>query len=220
MANEILYALNEARSCSDRPLSKLSIQKLLYLSGALAPIKDVILAYLSFITLIRGPYSKDIQNTLDHLVAIGLVEIVSFEKSNKAAYVNYQIAEAGKDVVKLLREYVHEDEKYWWISLVTKLVYTYFHAEGLEGNMDDKIKALVYQDPTYRKYKDNGQFHHLIELGNPNGLTYQLIDFIKEYFVKERVSIIKQGYRRTTEIILLTFFEYLYLNHLSEQLQK
>ena len=216
MANEILYALNEARSKGGGTLSKLSLQKLLYLSGALAPIKRVILEYLHFITEKRGPYSKDIQNTVDHLVAMGLVEITRFETFRGGSLANYRISKVGQTVVDLLLQYPKEAEKCWWISLVTKLVFSYFYGEGLRGKNDEKIKSLVYQDPTYKDLKLKGLFHHLIELDDQKSVTFKLISAMKEYITKHMPATSKSDDRRSAEILLSAFFEYLYINSLSE----
>jgi uncharacterized protein YwgA len=217
MANEILYALNEAQSHGEGTLSKLSLQKLLYLSGALAPIKRIVLEYLHFITEKRGPYSKDIQNTVDHLVAIGLVKIIHFEEIKGGSLANYKISEAGHRAVDLLTQYPQEADKSWWISFVTKLIFSYFHGEGLKGKNDEKIKSLVYQDPTYKDLRIKGLFHHLIELDDPKSVTYKLISSMKEYMEKNRSAISKSDHRRSAEILLSTFFEYLYINYLSEE---
>jgi uncharacterized protein YwgA len=195
MANEILYALNEARSKGEGTLSKLSLQKLLYLSGALAPIKRVILEYLHFITEKRGPYSKDIQNTVDHLVAMGFVEITRFETFRGGALANYRISKVGQTVVDLLLQYPKEAEKCWWISLVTKLVFSYFYGEGLRGKNDEKIKSLVYQDPTYKDLKLKGLFHHLIELDDQKSVTFKLISAMKEYITKHMPATSKSDDR-------------------------
>jgi hypothetical protein len=216
MANEILYALNEARSKGEGTLSKLSLQKLLYLSGGLAPIKRVILEYLHFITEKRGPYSKDIQNTVDHLVAMGLVEITHFETFRGGSLANYRISKVGQTVVDLLLQYPEEAEKCWWISLVTKLVFSYFYGEGLRGKNDEKIKSLVYQDPTYKDLKLKGLFHHLIELDDQKSVTFKLISAMKEYITKHMPATSKSDDRRSAEILLSAFFEYLYINSLSE----
>jgi uncharacterized protein YwgA len=217
MANEILYALNEAHSRGEGTLSKLSLQKLLYLSGALAPIKRVVLEYLHFITEKRGPYSKDIQNTVDHLVAIGLVEITHFDKIRRGSLANYKISEAGRTVVDLLIQYPREADKSWWISLVTRLIFSYFGGEGLKGKDDEKIKSLVYEDPTYKDLKNRGLFHHLIELDDQKGFTYKLITSMNEYMEKSRLAGSRVNLRRRAEIVLSTFFEYLYINYLSKK---
>ena len=216
MANEILYALNEARSHGEGTLSKLSLQKLLYLSGALAPIKRLVVEFRHFITEKRGPYSKDIQNTVDHLVAIGLAEITHFRKIKRGSLANYRISGSGQAAVDLLIQYPKEADRCWWISLVTRLIFSYIVGEGLQGKDDEKIKSLVYQDPTYKSLRIKELFHHLIELEDENGVTHKLVSSMKEYMGKNRATGSEISRGRSAEILLSTFFEYLYLNYLSE----
>jgi uncharacterized protein YwgA len=182
MANEVLYALNAVKKTSLGHLSRLTLQKILYLSGALAPLKDIVLTYLKYNADYLGPYERRIQNTVDHLVGIGLVDVLYFEDTRKGgALTNYGITDTGQEVVHRLVEYSHEEEKAWWISLVTSVAYSYLVADGLSGTVDDKIRALVYKDPTYEPYKQKKLFRHLIDLTDKNGLTYQFTEFIKDY---------------------------------------
>ena len=183
----------------------------------LVRVRDITLEYIKFITEKRGPYSKDIQNTVDHLVATGLVSIQSFERVKGGSLANYKITEAGQEAIKLLRLYNVEDEKHWWISLITNMAFTYYFVDELKGTNDDKIKTLVYQDPTYKKLKRSGYFHSLIELDDPENLTYQLIQFIKTHAENNVTSTRDANPRRVAEIIILTFFEYLYVSYLKEQ---
>src|SRR4051812_38083269 len=114
-ANEILYVLDSVEGVTGQAASKIVIQKLLYLSACLAPIKDIILAFLKFTRIQRGPYNGEIQNILDHLVAYDLVKIVQFRvihDKNSIGY--YQITEGGKNAVKKLTNYSVEEEKHWW----------------------------------------------------------------------------------------------------------
>ena len=70
-ANEILYALEAIKVYGDGIVSKVALQKIIYLSTVLAPIKEIVLSFLRFQYNYRGPWNVDIQNTVDHLVAIG-----------------------------------------------------------------------------------------------------------------------------------------------------
>ena len=219
MANEVLYVLDAVDNCSKEIVSKLALQKLLYLSSSLAPLKDIILSYLRFLYKQRGPYSKDIQNTVDHLVALGLVEVVSFEKTyeGKYALTDYKISEPGKEAVKLLRAYNLEDEKYWWINTVTRLAISYTKAEGFESEDLDNIVKLVYQEPSFKKLRVERKFDYLINFQDiETHITNRLIDFLKKYSERNILRYKKENEREAIEILLLSFFEYLYVNFLSE----
>lgn len=217
MANEVLYALNAVNETIVRHLSKLTLQKVLYLSGAFAPLKDVLLEYLKFNAEKLGPYERTIQNTIDHLVGIGLVDVTYFEETNKGgALTHYVITDTGKETVRCLVLYPHEEEKAWWISLVTRLSYSYLVADGLNGTVDEKIRNIVYQDPTYEPYKKKNLFRRLIDLSDKNGLTYQFSEFLKTYSTGNNILSADLSERKKAEIMLVTFMEYLYTGVLNE----
>jgi len=217
MANEILYALSAVNKTSAGHLSRLTLQKVLYLSGALAPLKSVLLAYLKFNAENLGPYERTIQNTIDHLVGIGLVNVIYFEETLKrGALTNYEITDIGQEVVDRLSLYPHEEEKRWWISLVTCAVYTYLTADGLNGSIDDKVRSIVYQDPTYEPFRKKNLFRHLIDLTDRNGLTFQFAEFLKAYSAQKNVVSADLSERKKVEIMLVTFMEYLYTGVLNE----
>ena len=77
-SNEILYLFYSADELNWPCMSKIGAQKCLYLSEILSPIKEIVLAFLNFIYLHKGPYSKDVQNILDNLAALNAIEITSF----------------------------------------------------------------------------------------------------------------------------------------------
>ena len=78
-ANEVLYALYAADRIANEAVSKLGLQKLLYLAASFAPIKNIVLSVVRFSRLGRGPYSKHIQNAIDQLVAYDLADISDFK---------------------------------------------------------------------------------------------------------------------------------------------
>ncbi len=217
MANEVLYALEAAKKTSVGYLSRLTLQKTLYLSGALAPLKKVFLEYLRFISHNLGPYRGEIQETVDHLVGIGLVDIIYFDTTNHGGSLsNYVISDTGEEVIKRLVQYPYEEDKYWWISLVTGLAFSYLMSDGLSGSVDDKIKSIIYQDPTYTTYKEKNLFKKLIDLSDKDGLTYQYSEFLKAYVHESTATPSDLSERKQVEIMLVTFMEYLYTGVLNE----
>lgn len=217
MANEILYALSASKKTSVGYLSRLTLQKILYLSGALSPLKDVLLEYLKFNAEMLGPYERRIQNTVDHLVGIGLVDVAYFEETRKGgALTNYIITDTGQIVVDRLIQYSNEEEKAWWISLVISMTYSYLEASDLNGTVDEKVRTMVYQDPTYEPYRKNNLYRRLIDLSDKKGLTYQFIEFIKEYASHNGMLSPDLDERKKVAIMLVAFMEYLYTSVLNE----
>lgn len=214
MANEILYVLDAAQQHGSGIVSKLSLQKMLFLSGALSPIKEVVLAFMKYITYFRGPYSKDIQNTIDHLVAAGLVDLVDYSHSinGKELYADYKITAGGLEAVVLLSRYPNEEEKHWWISIICRLTQIYIQSPQLSGTEDERIMMLVYQEPSYKTLRLERKQRYMIDLD----ITRKLISFLKEYTRTGIVVTTNKILRREAETIMIAFFEYLYLNYVNE----
>ncbi|WP_426479362.1 hypothetical protein ACP3T3_07900 [Chryseobacterium sp. CBSDS_008] len=220
-SNEILYVLHSIHVSKGKSVSKIALQKLLYLSAALAPVKEIILSIIRFQRIQRGPYSKDIQNIVDHLVAYGLVEIKDFEIiKDKNAIALYEIAEGGIHAVERLLQYSVEEEKYWWISCISKLSLIYSELDSAENDNEfdglDKIVRIVYQDYTFKETKENSHFRALIDFNDTDKPTAQTIKFVKEYIEENRDMFSFTNERFEAELILTAFFNHFYNNYLIE----
>jgi uncharacterized protein YwgA len=220
--NEILYALHSVEDTSGIPVSKILLQKLLYLAASLAPIKDVVLSFLRFTRIQRGPYSSEIQNIVDHLVACGLVQIVDFrviQDKNSVGF--YRITESGKRAVSFLSRYSVEEEKFWWIRSVTKLAYIFSSDEAMKKSEEyeglDRVVHLVYQDFTFKDAKETRFFRALIDFSDQDGKTNQLIQLIKDYLHNNAAMFTRVDERKQAELILLGFFEEYFANYLEQQ---
>lgn len=217
-SNEILYLFYSADELKWPFLSKIGVQKCLYLSEILSPLKEIILSFLNFIYLHKGPYSKDIQNILDNLVALNAIEVVSFTTTNGNSYADYKITEAGKSLVENLVSYPVEKEKLVWIRTVMKIVDAYKGCYGLDDRYKgvDRIIDLVYQEPTFKELRQRQAKRESIPFGAENKLTVELINLLKTIEQELPEKFDKNKYRLNLETILLSFFEYLYIEHLSE----
>lgn len=217
-SNEILYLFYSANKLNWPSVSKIGVQKCLYLSEILSPLREIILSFLNFIYLHRGPYSKDVQNTLDYLVSVNALEAVSFTTSGRNAYVDYRIIDVGKSLVEDLIAYSVERKKLEWIELIMKLVDAYEDSYGLSEQYSgvDRIIDLVYQEPSFKELQHRDAKRERILFGAGNELTIELIDFLKtvEHELPDRFE--KDKYKLNLETILLSFFEYLYVEHLSQ----
>ena len=220
-SNEILYVFYSVDELSLPFLSKIGIQKCIYLSEILSPLKEIILSFLNFIYLHKGPYSKDIQNILDHLVALDGIEVDSFSTYGKYSYVNYKITEAGKYLVENLIYDPIEEEKLQWIRIVMKLIDAYKDAYGLSEEYQgiDKIIGLVYQEPSFYEIKQRSGKRELIPIGDKDTLTMELIHFLEKVEEALPPKFDREKYKLDLETVLLAFFEYLYVEYLSEKAQ-
>lgn len=220
-SNEILYVLNAVQISKGKSVSKIALQKLLYLSSALAPIKEIILSIIRFQRIQRGPYSKDIQNIVDHLVAYGLVKISDFKViKDKNAIALYEISDGGKNAVTKLLQYSVEEEKYWWISCISRLSLMYSELDSAENDHEfkglDKIVRIVYQDFTFKETKENSHFRALIDFSDTDAPTANTIKFVKKYIEQNRNLFSFENERFEAELILTAFFNQFYNNYLIE----
>ncbi|OPC29192.1 hypothetical protein [Elizabethkingia miricola] len=220
-SNEILYVLHSIHVNKGKAVSKIALQKLLYLSAALAPIKEIILSIIRFQRIQRGPYSKDIQNIVDHLVAYELVNITEFKViKDKNAIAVYEIAEGGINAVDKLLKYSVEEEKYWWISCISRLSLMYSEFDSAENDDEfeglDKIVRIVYQDYTFKQTKDNSYFRALIDFNDVDKPTAYTIKFVKDYIESNRELFSFTNERYEAELILAAFFNNFYNNYLIE----
>ncbi len=220
-SNEILYVFYSADEVSFPFLSKIGIQKCIYLSEVLSPLKEIVLSFLNFIYLHKGPYSKDIQNILDHLVSMNAIEVDSFSTYKKNSYANYKITKAGKSLVENLIYDPMEKEKLQWIRIVMKLIDAYKDAYGLSEEYQevDKIIGLVYQEPSFYEIKQRSGKGEFIPMGNRNTLTMKLIHFLEKVEETLPLKFDRDKYKLDLETVLLVFFEYLYVEYLSEKVR-
>lgn len=217
-SNEILYLFSAADSLKWPSVSKIGVQKCLYLAEILSPLRDIVLSFLNFIYLHKGPYSKDIQNVLDYLVSLDAIEVASFTTAGSNAYANYRITEAGESLVRNLVIYPIEREKLEWMHTTLKIIDAYKGCYGLNEQYKgiDKIIDLVYQEPTFKEIRQRQAKWEIIPFGMENKLTIELINFLKTIEQELPDTFDKDRYKLSLETILLSFFEYLYVEHLSE----
>ncbi|MCJ7635461.1 hypothetical protein MUP77_24115 [Candidatus Bathyarchaeota archaeon] len=217
-SNEILYLFSSANTLDWPFISKIGVQKCLYLSEILSPLREIILSFLNFIYHHRGPYSKDVQNILDYLVSLNAIEVISFTTIGRNAYVDYRITEAGESLVNNLVLYPVEKEKFDWISTVMKVVDAYKGCYGLNEQYKgvDRIIDLVYQEPTFKEIRLRQAKWEIIPFGAENKLTKELINFLQTIEQELPGNFDKTIYKLNLATILLSFFEYLYVEHLSE----
>jgi hypothetical protein len=153
------------------------------------------------------------------LVSLNAIEVVSFTSIRENSYVDYKITPEGKSLVENLILYPVEQEKLGWIEIVMKLVDAYKGCYDLseEYKGADRIIDLVYQEPSFKEIKKKNVKWELIPVGDKNNLTMKLIWFLKEAEQSLPPTFNRERYKLDLETILLSFFEYLYVEHLSQK---
>jgi hypothetical protein len=132
--------------------------------------------------------------------------------------VDYKITEAGRDLVENLALYPIEKEKLVWIKTVMNVLDAYKGCYGLSEQYKgvDRIIDLVYQEPTFREIRKRRAKREIIPFGAENKLTVELVNFLKNIEQELPENFDKKRYSLSLDTILLSFFEYLYVEHLSE----
>jgi len=217
-ANEILYVLDSLKYCGDQHISKIGLQKILYLAASLAPIKDVILSILLFQRWNRGPYSKDIQNIINYLVKKNLVIALEYRQiRGKNSLVNYKISPRGTEKVSNLIKSIKDEKIHWWIKTITILADTYSKQSELLDDQEykglDKITRLVYRDPTFIQIDEQKGRGGWYDLSEPSNETKKIIEYVINYVENSQFLSLEveneQDERRLAELIAVAFFEYL-----------
>lgn len=148
------------------------------------------------------------------------IEVDSFSTyKKKNSYVNYKITEAGKSLVENLIYDPLEKEKLQWIRIVLRLIDAYKDAFDLseEYRGVDKIIGLIYQEPSFCEIKQGNRKEELIPMGDKNTLTMELIHFLGKVGKTLPPRFDRVKYKLDLETVLLAFFEYLYVEYLSEK---
>lgn len=216
--NEILYLFKAANELGWKDISKIGVQKTIYLTEILAPFREIALSFLNFIYLYKGPYSKDIQNSLDYLVSCGALEITKFVQYGKFSYVNYRASESGKKIVEALWDYPEEKKKYEWIRIILKIIDAYKDAFGIGKGYEnvDKIIDLVYEEPSFKLTMSKGR-REFIRMTSEDNATLKFLKFLKGIEETDLPKILKRKPTDDIETIMLMFFEHLYLDFLTKR---
>lgn len=142
--NDVLFVLQAAKGRQWGPVTRIQMQKLVYLVEVLAPAKDLMLALVEFRFWNHGPYSSALQNSLDHLVCNGLVNVDQYEWDENAGVerTRYSISTDGMELVQGLFQLTSNREHYALAEVVCRLV----DRHGLNN-----VVNVVYQEPTFRQ---------------------------------------------------------------------
>jgi len=200
--NEVLFILYAANKILREPLSRIEVQKSVYLCNVLAPIKELILDFFEFRVWNHGPYSSEIQNTLNNLVALRYIRMNDYNvrTNNNVKYESsyYSILDKGILVVEKLIEYPDEKEQYLWIQSIIKIIGIY----GIKN-----IVKIVYEEPTFRFLKQNENNRgQAIPINNVcQNKIIDLFKMIKDIAVNEFRYMVE-----TPENVLLAVFDFLY----------
>ncbi len=138
----LLYKLKEAGFQTQR----LKLQKLMYLIDIFGSIVDVKPTNYTFVVYKHGPYTKQIQSDVEHLVAKGLVHVEEtkrWDPSHERSF-KYQIERGSIEQAKKLLPLVNLEKNEEIIEFVIQV------AGYLSSS---SIQSLVYAEPNFTEAK-------------------------------------------------------------------
>jgi hypothetical protein len=104
----ILLLLNAAERAGLTPIETPRLHRLAYFANCLAPVYDLPAADGKIMKFVRGPFYPDLQWDIDRLVAMGLVELRTFEPFRDAQgwwfSASYVMPPAGIAIISTIRE--------------------------------------------------------------------------------------------------------------------
>jgi uncharacterized protein YwgA len=142
---DVLFALALAQTY-DQVLGRLQLQKYIYLVDILAPIWEFV-SLSKYQTYKHGPYDPNVQNAVDVLAFRGAVKVVESDFEKDQIRVRYSLSEIGTKIVEHARKIRFLEKKY----LLYQLIAEYVNQRGW-----NRLKDLVYSDPTYLTAKSDG----------------------------------------------------------------
>lgn len=176
-SKDVLFALSAA-SDYNQQLGRLALQKLIYLFDVIALAWRQIGAQPGFRPWHNGPYDPMIQNAVDALAFRGLVNItdLSFRRT-KNAECRYSLTDAGKTSVgNLSKSSALGDD----LALFCEI------AREIERRGWNRIKEIVYAEPTYSTARATEHGTMLSLDRSIENLSYQLLRDVREAFEMNR----------------------------------
>ncbi|NIK69125.1 hypothetical protein [Paenibacillus sp. BK720] len=196
------YSVNDSIMCwlwhSDRLnwgyQTKIQMQKGVYLIQILSPLYNLAEEYVKYFSYNYGPFSAQLQGTIHHLCSLGLVDLIYYEPgiNGKA---RYTISEKGKFAFSKLSSLPKFNKMVDLSRIISNMIDIY----GLDHLVD-----IVYEEPTFKKMKIEGQFSKIIKVQGEQNLSTKIIEQFN--------SISQQMFKReqiTIESLIIAYFDYL-----------
>ncbi|WP_017690446.1 hypothetical protein [Paenibacillus sp. PAMC 26794] len=166
----------------NQKLGRLQLQKILYLVDSLVVCRHIISATNGYETYHHGPYDQKIQNAADLLGFWGLVNITDIVVNNGKIVSNYEITGLGEEWVE---ELISNSESIFERHNVVEAI-----CESLSNrNAFNRVKDLVYAEPTYSRLGHKG-YGHKLDLSNyETNLTIQVIIKMETMFKMDKIEM-------------------------------
>jgi hypothetical protein len=170
---DVLFALEAAGMCQ-QPLGRLALQKIVYLSDVLSLLWKRIAGPDKFFPWHNGPYDFNVQNTVDALAFRGYVKVQNLHfRTARNAECSYVLSDDGRAVVRTLCSHpVFAADRELYLLIAREVDF-----RGWE-----KIRRLVYAEPTYVASSASGHGSKLPTGSGQENLSWQLLKEFKSMF--------------------------------------
>jgi hypothetical protein len=171
MNNDFLLRIKDVTLCllaankNNILLSRLEIQKIIYLIDSMSAYLFVLSGQKGHQTYFYGPYDKNIQNALDALVLRDIAEMQDLNIHNKNISCNYILTGSG---LAWANEMLNNSKSINYRSkIVEGVIYSLIQRDLLH-----KVKELVYAEPVYVEAKVHGNHYDLALSCDNSGHSY------------------------------------------------
>lgn len=180
----------------DQLLNRIRLQKFIYLLDVVSYLYGILPPQSGHITYKHGPFDSAIQNAVDCLAFRGLARVFKVERdSDGSIYAEYGLSQAGK----------------LWVDRITKdarFEIKWGAALDIGQKVDtlgwDRLRALVYAEPTFVASKPKGYGQKLIPEDSLKNSA--------AFFIETMNWTLRQGFENaypSRDLLLELFFRYL-----------
>lgn len=168
--SDVVMAVNIAENY-DHHLTKIHLQKFIYLVDALSVVWKFIKQFKGHETYKHGPYDQNIQNAVDTLAFRGFIKIDDFEyQDNGNVSCRYGLTKVGKDLIDQLVKQSYFEDRFEMFQIIGEEV----NSKGWRNLVD-----LVYAEPTYLAERQSGWGRPIILDSMLTNQSLQMISMIE-----------------------------------------
>lgn len=155
----------------NRNLTKIQLQKFIYLADALSAVWNFIKQFKGHETYKHGPYDPNIQNAVDTLAFRGFIKIEDFEyQDNGNVSCRYGLTDIGKELIEQLTEQSYFQERFEMFQII---------GEEIDFKGWVNLVDLVYAEPTYLAERQSGWGRPLVLDSMLTNQSLQMISMIE-----------------------------------------
>lgn len=206
MRSGLLLRMRDVALClfyakkNNQLLTKIQLQKLIYLSDCLQMFMSISLLDKGHETYFHGPYDRNIQNASDILVFRNMAEMHNVHFFGGNISCQYELIESGENWVEYLRE---NDQTALRVSSIIECLLEVL----IKRDLLKEIKNIAYSEPLFVKNQKNGY-----------GVTLDFND-LDENDVFNYLTIVLDAFEFEKETSKMMFVSDLFIDYLQKRMK-